>query len=317
MTITEIATELKKAKSVLIFSHNRPDGDTVGSATALRLALQKLGVKADIVCNSVIPDKLKYLCGVDNYVKTPEKDVQYSMHVSVDCANENMFTELIGVYSKNSVTINVDHHVSNTKYAKLNYVQEASSTCEIIYDLINELGVEIDSEIAECLLTGIVTDTGGFAHSNVTENTLYVASLLKRAGADLHKIIKINFKTQSRQRSNLYTSVISKMRYRLDGKVGIIIITIKDLEDAGAVDNLTEGFIDYPLTVDTVEVAISLLETGKNRYKISLRSKGKVNVNEIASLYGGGGHVLASGALLNGYLEDIIDKLCYNVEQRL
>ena len=107
------------------------------------------------------------------------------------------------------------------------------------------------------------------------------------------------------------------MRYRLNGKVGIIVITKKDLEETGAVDNLTEGFIDYPLTVDTVEVAISLLETGNNRYKISLRSKGKVNVNEIASIYGGGGHVLASGAVLNGYMEDIIDKLCFNVEQRL
>ena len=317
MTITEIATELKKAKSALIFSHNRPDGDTVGSTTALRLALQKLGVRVDIVCNSDIPDKLKYLSGVDCYLKAPEKDASYSMHVSVDCANENMFSELSGVYKKNAVTINIDHHVSNTRYAKFNYVQEASSTCEIIYDLISELDVEMDGEIAECLLTGIVTDTGGFAHSNVTERTLQVASLLKRAGADLHKIIKINFKTQTKQRSDLYTSVISKMRYRLDGKVGIIIITKNEIEDVGAVDNVTEGFIDYPLSIDTVEVAISLLEIGKNRYKISLRSNGKVNVNEIASLYGGGGHVLASGALLNGYLEDIIDKLCYNVEQRL
>lgn len=317
MTITEIATELKKAKSVLIFSHNRPDGDTVGSATALRLALQKLGVRADIVCNNDIPDKLKYLVGVDTYLKSPKDGVEYSMHVSVDCANENMFSELSGVYKKNAVTINIDHHVSNSRYAKFNYVQEASSTCEIIFDLVKELGVEIDGDIAECLLTGIVTDTGGFAHSNVTDNTLLVASLLKKAGADLHKIIKINFKTQTKRRSDLYTSVISKMRYRLDGKVGIIVITREEIERVGAVDNLTEGFIDYPLSIDTVEVAISLLETGKNRYKISLRSKGKVDVNEIASLYGGGGHVLASGALLNGYLEDIIDKLCYNVEQRL
>ena len=317
MTITEIATELKKVESALIFSHNRPDGDTVGSATALRLALKKLGVKADIVCNGDIPDKLKYLTETEFYQKTPNKNEKYSACISVDCANEFMFAELFTYYQKHPLTFNIDHHVSNGRYAKFNYVEEASSTCEIIYSLILALGVQIDKDIADCLLTGIVTDTGAFCHSNVTENTLRVASVLKGYDADLHEIIKLNFKNQTKQRSDLYASVISKMRYRLDGRVGIIVITRSDIESAGAVDNMTEGFIDYPLTVDSVEVAISLLETGKNRYKISLRSKGKVNVNEIASIYGGGGHVLASGAVLNGYLEDIIDKLCYNVEQRL
>ncbi len=317
MTITEIANELKTATAVLIFSHNRPDGDTLGSATALRLALKKLGIKADIVCNGDVPEKLKYLKGSEEITKTPDHTVRYSAHLSVDCSTEGMFTELYSYYKKNRVTFNVDHHVSNTRYAKYNYVEETASACEIIYNLIKDLGVNIDSDIADCLLTGIVTDTGAFCHSNVTDNTLYVASMLKKAGADLHKIIKLNFKNQTKQRSDLYARVISKMSYRLDGKVGIIVITKKDLEETGAVDNLTEGFIDYPLTVDTVEVAISLLETGNNRYKISLRSKGKVNVNEIASIYGGGGHVLASGAVLNGYMEDIIDKLCFNVEQRL
>ncbi len=317
MTIKEIANELKTATAVLIFSHNRPDGDTLGSATALRLALKKLGIRADIVCNGDLPDKLKYLKGSEEISKTPSNGVNYSAHVSVDCSTEGMFTELYSFYKKNRVTFNVDHHISNTRYAKYNYVEETAAACEIIYNLIKELGVEIDKDIADCLLTGIVTDTGAFCHSNVTDNTLYVASILKKAGANLHNIIKLNFKNQSKQRSDLYTRVLNKMRYRLDGRVGILIITRKDLEETGAVDNLTEGFIDYPLTVDTVEVAISLLETGTNRYKISLRSKGKVNVNEIASIYGGGGHVLASGAVINGYLEDVIDKLCYNVEQRL
>ncbi len=317
MTIAEIATELKKAKSVLIISHNRPDGDTVGSATALRLALIKLGVKVDLACFSDVPDKLKYITGVESYVKSVNDVNIYNAVVSVDCANENMFGELYQSYKKHPVTFNVDHHVSNSKYAKFNYVEDASSTCEVIYKLINCMGVEVDKDIATCLLTGIVTDTGAFYHSNVTFETLAVASELKKLGADLHEIIKQNFKNQPKERSNLYTAVISKMRYRLDGKVGILIIMKEDIEKAGAVDNMTEGFIDYPLSVIGVEVAISLLETGKNRYKISLRSKGKVNVNEIASIYGGGGHVLASGAVIHGHVEDIIDKLCYNVEQRL
>ncbi|MBE5743369.1 MAG: bifunctional oligoribonuclease/PAP phosphatase NrnA [Clostridiales bacterium] len=316
MTITEITAELKKAKSVLIFSHNRPDGDTVGSATALRLALIKLGKSADLVCAHDIPEKLKYIKTARFYQKNI-LSLDYDAFVSVDMANEFMFTELYSSFKKHKNTFNIDHHISNSRYAKFNFVEEAGATCEIIYKIILELGVEIDSEIADSLMTGIVTDTGAFHHSNATSQTLEIASNLLSGGANLHFIMKRNFKDQPKERANLYGKVISKMRYYLEDKVGVLTITRKDIEDAGALDNMTEGFIDYPMTVESVEVAISLLETGKNRYKISLRSKGKVDVNEIASLYGGGGHVQASGALINGYMEDIIDKLVFNVKQRL
>lgn len=316
MTITEITAELKKAKSVLIFSHNRPDGDTVGSATALRLALSKLNIPTDLVCANDIPEKLRYIKSVEHYNKQISNG-EYSAFVAVDMANEFMFTELYSAFSKHKNTFNIDHHISNSRYAKFNYVEEASATCEIIYKIILELGVKIDGEIANSLLTGIVTDTGAFHHSNVTSQTLTIASSLLESGADLHFIMKRNFKDQPKERAILYGKVISKMRLLLDGELGVLVITKKDIEESGAVDNMTEGFIDYPMTVDTVQVALSLLETGKNRYKISLRSKGKVDVNEIASIYGGGGHILASGAVINGYLEDIIDKLTFNVKQRL
>lgn len=315
MTTAEITTELLKYKSVLIFSHNRPDGDTVGAATALRLALIKKGVNADLICAYDIPEKLKYIDTASVYKKSV--DGNYQAFVAVDCSSDNVFSDLYPTFKRHQVTFNIDHHVSNAKYAKFNLVKDYASCAEVVYEIIKELGVEIDREMATSLLTGIVTDTGAFYHSNVTPDTLVVASELKKAGANLNEIIRLNFKEQPKERASLYAKVISKMRYRLDGKVGILVITKSDIEEANAVENMTEGFIDYPMSVKGVEVAISLLETGKNRYKISLRSKGKVNVNEIASLYGGGGHILASGALLNGYLEDIIDKLCYNVEQRL
>lgn len=317
MTIAEITTEILKAKSVLIFSHNRPDGDTVGSATALRLALLKKGISADIACNNDIPEKLRYIKSTESYQKSVDKEKVYDAFIAVDCANEFMFPELYGKFSKGKVTFNIDHHVSNSRYAKFNYVEDASATCELIFALIKEMGVEIDSEIATSLLTGIVTDTGAFHHSNATDRTLLIASELKKAGADLHFIMKKNFKDQPKERAVLYGKVISKMRFYEDDKIGVLIITRDDIVSSGALDSMTEGFIDYPMSVESVEVAFSLLETGKNRYKISLRSKGRVNVNEIASIYGGGGHVLASGAVLNGFMEDIIDKLVFNIKQRL
>ena len=317
MTVFEIAKELKKQTSVLIFSHNRPDGDTVGSATALRLAFLSLGISADIVCANEIPTKLSYIESIKEYKNQISEAVKYSAFISVDCSCEYMFSDLFGAFSNHKETFNIDHHVSNSRYAKYNLVEDTAATCEIIYSLILALGVKIDKDIATALLTGIITDTGAFYHTNVTATTLQIASKLAEAGASLHDVIKYNFKDQPKQRAQLYSKVISKMRYYLEDKVGVLIITKEDLESCGAIPSMTEGFIDYPMTVSSVEVAISLLEVNKNRYKISLRSKGKVDVNEIASIYGGGGHVLASGALLNGYLEDIIDKLCFNVKQRL
>ncbi len=320
MTKLAIISKLKQLKSVLIFSHNRPDGDTIGSAIALYLAFKKLGVTASLCCESQIPQKYDYLPEVKLYEKSAkyaEKVDDFDAVVAVDCASEVMFSDAYRVYSKGKVKFNIDHHISNSRYADYNYVEETSATTEIMLSIIKGMGVEIDANIADCLLLGIVTDTGNFAHSNVSNVTLENASVLLKAGGNLNKTVREMFKNQSRERAELYAKTISKIRYELDGKLAFIVISRKDIVNAGGDDSITEGFIDFPLSIKGVEVAISLLETGDKRYKISFRSKGVVNVNEIASIYGGGGHILASGAVMNGYLEDIIDKLTFNVKQRI
>lgn len=317
MTLNEIADKIKNLKNVVIFSHNRPDGDTIGSATALKLALEKLGANVVLCCNAEVPQKFFYIKGANEYKKTSEIKGEFDGFIAVDCSSESMFDTAYSFFKSHKNTFNIDHHVSNTRYAKHNYVLDTGACCEILYELICLLGVEICSDIANSLLLGLVTDTGNFGHSNATPNTLKIASKLMEKGGNLHLTVQKMFKDQSKERATLYSRVISNMQYHLDGKVAVLVITKNDLKECNAVDNMTEGFIDFPLTVRTVEVAISLLEVGSLQYKISLRSKGKVNVNEIASIYGGGGHVLASGAMLKGYKEDIIDKLVYNVKQRL
>ena len=320
MTKLAIISKLKQLKSVLIFSHNRPDGDTIGSAIALYLAFKKLGVTASLCCESQIPQKYDYLPEVKLYEKSAkyaEKVGGFDAVISVDCASEVMFSDAYKVYNKGKIKFNIDHHISNSRYADYNYVEETSATTEIMLSIIKGMGVEIDANIADCLLLGIVTDTGNFAHNNVTNVTLENASVLLKAGGNLNKTVREMFKNQSRERAELYAKTISKIRYELDGKLAFIVISRKDIVNAGGDDSITEGFIDFPLSIKGVEVAISLLETGDKRYKISFRSKGVVNVNEIASIYGGGGHILASGAVMNGYLEDIIDKLTFNVKQRI
>lgn len=318
MTINEIAAKIKSLKSALIFSHNRPDGDTVGSATALYIALNKLGIKADLVCEAAIPEKLKIVKNADKYLLPICVGGVYDAHIAVDCSVESMFgDDSYALYVKNKVKINVDHHVSNSRHGNYNYVEQTAACAEIVYKLILALGVVIDKDIADCLLLGVISDTGGFMHSNVTENTLFTAANLAHAGGDVHRISQNLFKSQPKARAELYARVISGMRYYLDDRFAVLVITRKDLAETGATADMTEGFIDFPMTVKTVEVGISLMETADKRYKVSFRSRGKVNVNEIAAIYGGGGHILASGAVINGYLEDIIDKIRYNVKQRL
>lgn len=318
--IAKITNVIKNLKNVVIISHARPDGDTVGSATALRLALESLGVKVSLCCKNAIPYKYSFLKGVSEYKKPDEyiKTVSnYDAVIAVDCSADVMFSDSYSVYNSGKIKINIDHHVSNTRHGNYNLVENTASCCEIIYKIIKNLGVEVNVDIAECLLTGIVTDTGCFAHSNVTSDTMLAVSSLIAVGGNLNKVVYKTFKEQSKLRADLYAKTMGKIRYELDGKLAFITISRKDVDLAGGDDSITEGFIDFPLSVCGVEVAISLLETGDKRYKISFRSKGNVNVNEIASLYGGGGHILASGAVINGYLEDIIDKLTYNVYQRI
>ena len=320
MTIAKISNNLKKLKSALIFSHNRPDGDTIGSAIALKNALEGLGIKADLCCEGNIPSKYAFIDGVNLYKKSAEyvKTVsEYDAVISVDCSAEVMFSDAYSVYQKGKIKFNIDHHISNTRYADFNYVENTAANTEIIFKIVKELGVNVTKTIANALLLGMVTDTGNFAHSNVTSDTMSAVSNLISLGGDLNLVVYKAFKEQSKERAKLFAKTISNIRFELDGALAFISISRADVIASGGDDSITEGFIDFPLSVAGVEVAISLLETADKRYKISFRSKGKVNVNEIASLYGGGGHILASGAVLNGYKEDIIDKLTYNVKQRI
>ena len=318
MTLREIALKILEFKKVLIFSHTRPDGDTIGSSTALKTALESKGIKADIVCDFIdLPRGLDLLKGVSEIKKPTEIDDSYDAYIAVDCSTPPVFGASYKIFEKGEQTFSIDHHVSNSRYAKYNYVKECGANTENVYDLILELQVPINSDIANSILLGIVTDTGCFGHNSTTSDTLEIASILVKNGGNLSEIVKKTFKNQSRERAKLYAKVISGLRYYLDGQVAVIITTKNLLEECNASPTATEGFIDFPLSIEGVEVAISLLEVNDTRYKVSFRSKGKVNVNEIASLYGGGGHVLASGAMLNGYLEDIIDKLVYNVKQRV
>ena len=167
------------------------------------------------------------------------------------------------------------------------------------------------------MLVGLLTDSGNFAHDDVTEETLGLAAELVGAGADIRYYHYMLFKRQPKARAALHARVMGGMRFYHDERFAVIVITQKDMKACGADNGMTEGFVDFPLNVDTVEVAASVMEVKKGQYKISLRSKEYADVNKIAGAYGGGGHIRAAGCMLFGEVEEILDKLSYTVSQYL
>jgi phosphoesterase RecJ-like protein len=319
LTISDLCKEIKKLNSVLIISHSRPDGDTIGSAMGLKLTLETLNIKADIVCENNIPEKFNFLIPENSFSTEIDINKKYDGIIAVDCSDENRFGNLSDYFKKAKTTFNIDHHISNTRYAKFNYVEERAATTEIILEiaLCFVESDKIEKSVANCLLLGICTDTGNFAHQNVTEKTLIAASKLVACGGELHNISYYMFKNQKKQRAELFAKTISKIRYFNDSKISIISVFMEEIEKANASSDMTEGFIDFPLSIEGVEVAVCLLQSKKNQYKISFRSKGTVDVNEIAGVFGGGGHILASGCMINGEYEEVIDKLVYAISARL
>lgn len=318
-TLQQIAGRIKQANSVLIMTHMRPDGDALGGALALSAALDFLKTPNQVCDETDIPSNLAFIEGVEKVRKTPQGD--YDLVVTVDCSDEQRLGQLSEAFflakRKKIDTVNIDHHVSNTRFAKYNFVQNCAANCMHIASLIEYMGVPFDKKVANYLMIGLLSDSGNFSHDDVKEDTLLLAAKLMKAGADIHHLNEMLFKCQPKARAMLYARTMSGMRFYHDNRFAVIVVTKKNMDDCGADVGMTEGFVDFPLSIDTVEVAASLLEVKKGQYKISLRSKAYVDVNRLAGCYGGGGHVRAAGCMLFGDVEDVLDRLSYTVSQYL
>ena len=318
-TMQQIAERIKRAKSVLIMTHMRPDGDALGSALALFSALKKLNIRGQVCVESDIPSNLRFIQGVETIAKKPAES--YDLLITVDCSDEQrlglLFSEFGKAKRERIDTVNIDHHISNTRFTKYNFVQECAANCMHIATLIEYLGVPFDKTIAEYLLIGLLTDSGNFSHDDVTEECMLLAAKLIKAGADMRYYNYELFKKQPKARAKLYAKTMSGIRYYHGDRFAVITITQKAMEECGADQGMTEGFVDFPLNVETVEIAASLLEIRKGQYKISLRSKEYADVNKLAATFGGGGHIRAAGCMLFGDIEEVLDKLSYVAGQYL
>lgn len=312
----QIALQLKSANTVFVICHVRPDGDALGSGLALVLALENAGKSAYMLCEDSAPQRLQIFPAFSR-VFTELPKVDPDLFITVDCADLSRLGIFAPPFKKfKGNTINIDHHISNDKFAKLNCVRECPATCEIIPEVLKAAGMPVTCDIANLLAVGLLTDSGNFSHKDVTANTFEVASELRAAGADFSYISYEMFSRQTKNRALLYVRVLNSMRFCLDDRLVFMTVTRKDFSETETDKSHTEGFVDYPLSIDGVEVSIALMEVKKGQYKASLRSK-NVNVNAVASEFGGGGHLLASGCMLFGEYEEVIDRLTYAVYKQL
>lgn len=316
-TLAEIANVIKGVKRALIFTHMRADGDTIGCAAALSRTLTALGIQNEVLNETAIPVKYAYLGGV--CIKTAPT-IEAQAYICVDTSDVARLGSLQNVFlagAKKAVTINIDHHVSNSRFAQYNFVRDRASNCENIAELIECLGVKPDEITAEYLFMGMVTDSGAFSHSDVNGDTFRAAARCADAGADVQRATYETYKKKSRNCAEFYLAALGKLRFELDGKLSVVVITRALMEKYGVDSDATDGIVDFGLNVDSVEVSVCMLEMKAGQYKVSLRSQKRANVNEIARSFGGGGHVLAAGCMLFGDVEEIIDKLRYATRQQL
>ncbi|HEY8423964.1 MAG TPA: bifunctional oligoribonuclease/PAP phosphatase NrnA [Clostridia bacterium] len=299
---------LEGIKTIALFTHIRPDGDALGSMNGLALALRKKGLQVDCYCDSEIPPLLSFLPNIHN-VKNGDLEKDYDMFISVDCADELRLGKYKDAYLSHPNTVNIDHHMTNTKYAKANIIKNTSSSCELVYEVVKSLDVEIDKDIALNLYVGTVTDTGHFTQANTTSGAHFAAGELIKHNIDIEFLSQKLFKEISKEKLMLIKDCISGMRFYRGDRICLIGITQEMLKKYNLDLNETEGIINYAINIRGVLIGVCLTESGNNAYKVSLRSKNGVNVADVAASFGGGGHLQAAGFMINGNYEEAVERI--------
>ncbi len=316
MTLDEILKEIKDAKRIVILTHESPDGDAIGSSLAVKLMVENFDKEADVI----IPEYSRlfnFLPAIDQ-VKKESEIKKYDLAISVDCADLKRLTKK--EYFENAKkTIVIDHHGSNKMYGDLNYVNPVSpACCEILAGMCEYFEVDITKEIGTCIMTGIITDTGGFRHPGINPETFEFTAELIRKGVDIPDIYKRTLRTKTKANFLLTKRVIERMEILEEGKVTFTYINSQDEKEVGAEPGDHEGLVDIGRDIEGVEVSIFIRQKGgENSYKISLRSGSNVNVSDICLMFGGGGHPKAAGALVQGDLEQVKEKVLKEVKKAL
>lgn len=311
---------ITKANRIAITGHIRPDGDCIGSCLALyQYIMENYNLtkkkRVDVYLDA-ISDSFNFLSGANQIHVERDSTIEYDLMISLDCGSIDRLGESEHIFHNAKETMNIDHHISNTSFAKYNYVEpDASSTCEVLCGIFDENKISID--VASALYTGIVHDTGVFKHSNTSRRTMELAGMLLSKGVNNSKIIDESFYQKTYVQNQILGRCLLESIFVLNQKVIVSCVTRRQMDFYQASSYDLDGIIDQLRVTKGVEVAILIHETGEGEYKVSLRSNGDVNVSKIATYFGGGGHIKAAGCSMKGNSHDVINNLTLHIENQL
>lgn len=317
---TSIHQFLEQADSILIASHVNPDGDALGSTLAIAYVCEQLGKNVICVNESQVPKRFSFLPGIERIIHPGQVTTTFQHVITVDAADRLRIGEtVLPLIQSNASILNIDHHQTNDEFGTFNVViPNASSTAEVLYQWIADSKiVEWDETLSTYLYTGILTDTGGFRHSNTTADVLRIAAQLVESGASAHEIAEQALEATSLTQIRCLEQALSMLQFSSDGRVAWLSLSLDQQKQIQATDADVEGIVDIPRKIIGVEVGIFFRETPEGTIRVSFRSKKYVDVSKIAFSFGGGGHPRAAGCTIQGQLEEVKQLVIKRVETEL
>jgi phosphoesterase RecJ-like protein len=302
-TSAQVAAEIRKRQRFVITSHVRPDGDAIGSALAMGYALRALGKEVRVVFRDAPPAPLLVFPGVTG-IEVAER---------VDDPGDAVIVMESGTLDRTGVkgldrgfVINIDHHLGNSMYGAVNWFDLSAAACgEMVFDLVKELGAPLTREIATHVYVAILTDTGSFHYSSISPRTFDICRQCVEAGVDPPWVARSIFDSNNLGRLKLFGAVLSRMELDPTGRLATVYVDRQLADECGGTYEDTEGLINLPLTVKEIQAVVFFKEDGVDDWRISMRSKGEVDINAVAKQFGGGGHKNASGCSARGPIAEL------------
>ena len=314
--IKEIIEAINNGQRFLITSHIRLDGDALGSELALYLLLTDLGKSAVIYNQDNTPAHYVFLPAAQNIVHEPGNLDQYDTAFVLDCSELTRVGEQSEKIGRIKKLINIDHHISNDGFCDIKLIDaQASSTGELLFRLMREMRISMTKDICTNLYAAILTDTGGFRYSNTRRDALWAAGKLVEEGADPQWISENIYESDPPAKLKLLAKTLETLSLDMKEKVGSLTVTHKMLQETGASMDHTDGFVDIPRAVQGIEISVLYTQLASNCFKLSLRSKGSVNVEKIAKKFGGGGHINAAACRIEGDIDSIKLKILEAIKE--
>ena len=304
----EILDQIRRGQRFLIAIHVRPDGDSIGSSLALRYALQAIGKQVVMLRVDEIPSALRFLPGIDDFVLPGEVEGEFDAVLFLDCGGLERVGDAQEVIARAKVKINIDHHLSNSRFGDINYIDDqAAAVGEIVIKLIRDLGVELNWPIAMGIYVALVTDTGSFQFESTSSETHRIAADLLDAGVRPAAVARQVWENKPIAWLRLLQKALSSLKITDNGQISWITISQETLAQTGATASDTEGLVSYARMIDGVEAAALFFEEEPDVIKVSLRSNRWLNVSEVAKQFNGGGHARAAGCVVRQPLERAVE----------